>query len=254
MQVVGWYHSHPVFAPQPSIRDVQNQANYQYLFHDASVNLMPFIGVIVSPYDTRLSSSSSSMTMFYVEPNANVAGGAPKRITYCVHSLHPPPETAASTAIDDGGESRPAAVGGRTAAATAIDAPGARGASSRGVVGVTLPRQAHIASQPRVRLMSLGPEASRYWTCALHTTCRTLCAPVYYYKSHRSRTQLKAAWRKKQRGAGGDGAPPSTKLDKLARSVRGRLVESFSAECIDLLLAAVIECIEVHWVSNKSAS
>ena len=34
MQVVGWYHSHPVFAPQPSIRDVQNQTNYQYLFHD----------------------------------------------------------------------------------------------------------------------------------------------------------------------------------------------------------------------------
>mmetsp|Transcript_11959 Transcript_11959/g.27316 ORF Transcript_11959/g.27316 Transcript_11959/m.27316 type:complete len:92 (-) Transcript_11959:9-284(-) len=23
MRVVGWYHSHPVFAPQPSIRDVQ---------------------------------------------------------------------------------------------------------------------------------------------------------------------------------------------------------------------------------------
>ena len=34
MRVVGWYHSHPVFAPQPSIRDVQNQTNYQYLFHD----------------------------------------------------------------------------------------------------------------------------------------------------------------------------------------------------------------------------
>ena len=34
MRVVGWYHSHPVFAPQPSIRDVQNQTNYQYLFLD----------------------------------------------------------------------------------------------------------------------------------------------------------------------------------------------------------------------------
>ena len=44
MRVVGWYHSHPIFAPQPSLRDVQNQTNYQYLFHDPLLNMMPFIG------------------------------------------------------------------------------------------------------------------------------------------------------------------------------------------------------------------
>lgn len=26
---VGWYHSHPMFRPDPSVRDVQTQANYQ---------------------------------------------------------------------------------------------------------------------------------------------------------------------------------------------------------------------------------
>ena len=104
-------------------------------------------------------------------------------------------------------------------------------------------------------LTSLGPEAQRYWQSALHATCRTLCALVLYYKKHRSRTQLKAAWRKKanggSNGVGLVGAPPATKLDKLARSVRGRLVEAFSAECLDPLLAAVVECIEAHWVSKS---
>ena len=32
MQVVGWYHSHPTFMPEPSIRDIKNQDSYQRLF------------------------------------------------------------------------------------------------------------------------------------------------------------------------------------------------------------------------------
>ncbi|KAJ1560167.1 hypothetical protein HK096_009743 [Nowakowskiella sp. JEL0078] len=32
MRVVGWYHSHPVFIPDPSMIDVENQKNYQTLF------------------------------------------------------------------------------------------------------------------------------------------------------------------------------------------------------------------------------
>ena len=47
----------------------QNQTNYQQLFLDPSVNMMPFIGAIISPFDTRQSSPSSSITMFYVEPS-----------------------------------------------------------------------------------------------------------------------------------------------------------------------------------------
>lgn len=29
VQVVGWYHSHPVFVTQPSITDIRNQFNHQ---------------------------------------------------------------------------------------------------------------------------------------------------------------------------------------------------------------------------------
>ena len=31
LDVIGWYHSHPTFDPQPSIRDIENQAMYQVL-------------------------------------------------------------------------------------------------------------------------------------------------------------------------------------------------------------------------------
>ena len=52
LNVVGWYHSHPTFEPTPSVRDIENQTNYQTLFRrqDGSE---PFVGVIVSPYDPR---------------------------------------------------------------------------------------------------------------------------------------------------------------------------------------------------------
>jgi proteasome lid subunit RPN8/RPN11 len=33
LQVVGWYHSHPTFEPEPSIRDIENQASYQVDSH-----------------------------------------------------------------------------------------------------------------------------------------------------------------------------------------------------------------------------
>ncbi|KAJ2961105.1 hypothetical protein NQZ79_g3629 [Umbelopsis isabellina] len=51
MTVVGWYHSHPTFEPNPSVRDIENQSSYQSLFRHDESGLEPFIGVIVSPYD-----------------------------------------------------------------------------------------------------------------------------------------------------------------------------------------------------------
>ncbi|KAF9161355.1 hypothetical protein DFQ26_004652 [Actinomortierella ambigua] len=51
MVVVGWYHSHPTFEPNPSIRDIENQVNYQDLFRRPQDGIEPFVGVIVSPYD-----------------------------------------------------------------------------------------------------------------------------------------------------------------------------------------------------------
>ena len=46
--VIGWYHSHPTFVPNPSLRDLETQGNYQEMFRQES-NL-PFIAIILSPY------------------------------------------------------------------------------------------------------------------------------------------------------------------------------------------------------------
>ena len=43
MTVVGWYHSHPTFQPDPSVTDIENQGNYQQLFQCVN-KLQPGIG------------------------------------------------------------------------------------------------------------------------------------------------------------------------------------------------------------------
>lgn len=48
MNVVGWYHSHPTFNPNPSIRDIETQLKFQDYFAQGGFS---FIGVIVSPYN-----------------------------------------------------------------------------------------------------------------------------------------------------------------------------------------------------------
>ncbi|KAG0215939.1 Myb-like, SWIRM and MPN domains 1 [Mortierella sp. GBA30] len=54
--VVGWYHSHPTFEPNPSIRDIENQSEHQTMFRRPELGVEPFVGVIVSPFDpTNLS-------------------------------------------------------------------------------------------------------------------------------------------------------------------------------------------------------
>ncbi|ELU16359.1 hypothetical protein CAPTEDRAFT_227777 [Capitella teleta] len=45
--VVGWYHSHPVFEPNPSVRDLETQQKYQEWFAKEG---SPFVGLIVSPW------------------------------------------------------------------------------------------------------------------------------------------------------------------------------------------------------------
>ncbi|XP_046557705.1 LOW QUALITY PROTEIN: deubiquitinase MYSM1-like [Haliotis rubra] len=46
--VVGWYHSHPTFAPNPSVRDIETQLKFQDWFAKGGSH---FVGVIVSPYN-----------------------------------------------------------------------------------------------------------------------------------------------------------------------------------------------------------
>lgn len=50
MDVVGWYHSHPTFAPNPSVRDIETQLKFQNWFSKGGSN---FVGVIISPYSPR---------------------------------------------------------------------------------------------------------------------------------------------------------------------------------------------------------
>ncbi|XP_064604847.1 histone H2A deubiquitinase MYSM1-like [Liolophura sinensis] len=47
LNIVGWYHSHPTFAPNPSVRDLETQLKFQDWFAKGGSN---FVGMIVNPY------------------------------------------------------------------------------------------------------------------------------------------------------------------------------------------------------------
>lgn len=92
MKVVGWYHSHPTFVPDPSLVDIENQRNYQVLCRDdhehngvdirPSSSVEPFVGAIVGPYDPALPGSSSVINWFHVSNNNNMERPIPKRLIY----------------------------------------------------------------------------------------------------------------------------------------------------------------------------
>ncbi|KAG2179621.1 hypothetical protein INT44_006469 [Umbelopsis vinacea] len=70
MQVVGWYHSHPTFVPDPSLMDIENQKSYQTQWRDEHT-LEPFVGAI-------LPGSVSVINWFYLDSDRII----PKRLTY----------------------------------------------------------------------------------------------------------------------------------------------------------------------------
>ena len=69
LSVVGWYHSHPTFKPNPSQKDIENQENYQALFHDKEAKTAPFVAFIFSPYDIGLPSKKSAVECWTVKGN-----------------------------------------------------------------------------------------------------------------------------------------------------------------------------------------
>ncbi|KAI8322428.1 hypothetical protein GQ54DRAFT_240472, partial [Martensiomyces pterosporus] len=79
LRVVGWYHSHPTFRPDPSIIDIENQTAYQTLFRDNESSEEPFVGAIVGPYDPELPGPVSVFNWFCVGKSA-VDRGHPKRL------------------------------------------------------------------------------------------------------------------------------------------------------------------------------
>ena len=48
LAVVGWYHSHPTFAPIPSVRDIETQAKFQVSFYLVEISRAKVIEWVVS--------------------------------------------------------------------------------------------------------------------------------------------------------------------------------------------------------------
>lgn len=71
LKVVGWYHSHPCFRPDPSTTDIVNQHSYQQLFRDAETGVEPFVGLIVSTFDPRRANVESLHQWFHAVPFTN---------------------------------------------------------------------------------------------------------------------------------------------------------------------------------------
>ncbi|XP_070688254.1 histone H2A deubiquitinase MYSM1 isoform X2 [Pempheris klunzingeri] len=75
--VVGWYHSHPSFHPNPSVRDINTQDQFQSYFSRGGA---PFIGMIVSPYDPANRSPHSQTTCLLVKESQEPSG--PQKLPY----------------------------------------------------------------------------------------------------------------------------------------------------------------------------
>jgi protein MYSM1 len=57
LEVVGWYHSHPTFFPNPSLQDLDTQSHMQEWF--AKTASAPLVGFILSPYCPTSRTSAS---------------------------------------------------------------------------------------------------------------------------------------------------------------------------------------------------
>ncbi|XP_049992109.1 deubiquitinase MYSM1 isoform X3 [Alexandromys fortis] len=69
--VIGWYHSHPAFDPNPSLRDIDTQAKYQSYFSRGGAK---FIGMIVSPYNRSNSLPYSQITCLVISEEVSHDG------------------------------------------------------------------------------------------------------------------------------------------------------------------------------------
>ncbi|NWH78030.1 MYSM1 deubiquitinase, partial [Piaya cayana] len=69
--IVGWYHSHPAFDPNPSIRDIDTQAKYQSYFSRGGAK---FIGMIISPYNRNNPLPYSQITCLVISDEISSDG------------------------------------------------------------------------------------------------------------------------------------------------------------------------------------
>ncbi|KAF8773647.1 MPN domain-containing protein like [Argiope bruennichi] len=69
LSVVGWYHSHPTFPAQPTIKDVDSQMEYQITMKgDSDSSYTPCLGLICSPYDPQRPSMEADYLAYWVMP------------------------------------------------------------------------------------------------------------------------------------------------------------------------------------------
>lgn len=69
--LVGWYHSHPRIAAQPTLRDCDAQLEYQIKMCGISdETYTPCVGLICAPYYSENPNLESSITAFWVVPPA----------------------------------------------------------------------------------------------------------------------------------------------------------------------------------------
>lgn len=67
--LVGWYHSHPRIASQPTLRDCDAQLEYQIKMRGISdATYTPCIGLICAPYYSENPTLESSITAYWVVP------------------------------------------------------------------------------------------------------------------------------------------------------------------------------------------
>ncbi|NWU98977.1 MYSM1 deubiquitinase, partial [Upupa epops] len=69
--IIGWYHSHPAFDPNPSIRDIDTQAKYQSYFSRGGAM---FIGMIISPYNRNNPLPYSQITCLVISDEISSDG------------------------------------------------------------------------------------------------------------------------------------------------------------------------------------
>lgn len=85
--LVGWYHSHPRFSVEPTLRDCDSQLEYQIKMRGASDNTYtPVIGFICATYDEEQPEEESQIMAFWVIPpieNTNEYA-RPMSMTYSV--------------------------------------------------------------------------------------------------------------------------------------------------------------------------
>lgn len=78
VRMIGWYHSHPNFEPNPSLRDLETQTVYQGLCRGVDGGVEAFVGLICNPY-LAATESSSHIECFYV---AQSEGNGLERLPY----------------------------------------------------------------------------------------------------------------------------------------------------------------------------